>query len=86
MRCIPIAIVLALLVSGCDQQQPIAGKPPPPPGEKPGETPPPDLDKKTDVLPPATAPTTPGVQNHPAAPQSLPPSPTTAPSTTPVAP
>jgi hypothetical protein len=81
MRCIPIALVFALLISGCDQQQPIAGKPLPPPGEKPGETPPPEVDKTP--LPPATAPTTPGVPNHPGAPQPLPSPPTSAPTTTP---
>lgn len=77
-----LATVITLFIAGCEQQQPIAGKPPPPPGHLPGETPPPDIDQGV-TLAPATAPTTPGVQNHPAAPASLPPPPSTAPCTTP---
>lgn len=87
MRHIPILLsaMIALVIAGCEQQQPLAGKPPPTPGATPGETPPPVYDGR-EVAPPATAPTTPGVQNHPAAPSPLPPPPTTAPTTTPAAP
>lgn len=84
-------VVIALLVlTGCDQQQPIAAQPPPTPGVKPGETPPVEPHQGSDrdgggtPLPPATAPTTPGVPNHPAAPPLVPP-PTTSPTEAPTA-
>lgn len=83
LRLITIVVAVALGAIGCDQQQPIAQQPAPDPGFKPGETPPVEPDKGTPSrrddsapLPPATAPTTPGEQNNPAAPVvPLPPAP-----------
>ena len=84
-----IVAAVALGVVGCDQQQPIAQKPAPEPGFKPGETPPVELDKGPQrnrdgnvPLPPATTPATPGEPNSPAAP-FVPLSPTPAPTPTP---
>ena len=95
LRLITIVVAITMGVVGCDQQQPIAQKPVPDPGFKPGETPPTELDKGPQrnrdgnvPLPPATAPTTPGEPNSPAAPvvpltptQPATSSPTTAPVT-----
>ncbi|MBA3697357.1 MAG: BON domain-containing protein [Planctomycetes bacterium] len=89
-RSLILSFVLLFLASGCDQQQPIATKPLPTPGEKAGETVPVAPDRTAQPqrddalpLPPATAPTTPGVPNHPGAPQPLPPPPTSSPTTAP---
>lgn len=85
-----ILLTTVLLFScGCDQQQPIAAKPPPTPGVKDGETPPVEPEQGPQrhrdggiPLPPATAPTTPGVPNHPSAPQ-VPPTPSSPATQTP---
>ena len=84
-----IVAAVALGLVGCDQQQPIAQKPAPEPGFKPGETPPVELDKGPQrnrdgnvALPPATAPTTPGEQNSPGAP-AVPVSPASPPTPSP---
>lgn len=66
-------LILPVVFSACDGQ-PVTERPPPPPGFKEGEIPPPTPDGggRTDPLPPATAPVTPGDtpadRNHPAAP------------------
>lgn len=96
LRLITIIVAVALGVVGCDQQQPIAQKPAPDPGFKPGETPLVEPDKGTQryrddnaPLPPATAPTTPGEQNSPGAPVvplTPAPTPTPAPSAVPATP
>ena len=80
----PVLMVAgALLMAGCDQQQPITQKPPAEPGFKDGETPPVEPErggKDAQPLPPATTPALPNDPNrpHPGAP--LPPA--TAPAQT----
>jgi len=84
-----IVVAVTLSVVACDQQQPIAQRPGPVPGFKPGETPPVELDKGPQrnrdgnvALPPATASTTPGEQNIPGAP-AVPVSPASPPTPSP---